>query len=189
MTPKTEGQRPRLYLVNWSYDHDEQQFDEVICELEGYPGWLIKPDVMVTDNGLLLRRLVIEPEDGVPDGGITTRLLRGLRTGDLIASLRAVRGQARSYGVEGPDLAVGTRVGRRGRDDRYYAEWSAEYVSALDGSTRPVEELARRHSLSSSQVRNLIYACRRRGMLTSAPPGRAGGELTRLAIELLERDA
>ena len=45
--------------------------------------------------------------------------------------------------------------------------------------------MAARHHKSASQVRNLVHACRKRGMLTAAPPGRAGGELTARAIELL----
>src|SRR5690349_21216891 len=58
VTHKTEHRT--LYLTDWSYDHDEQRFDEIVCELDGYPGWRILPDVAVTDRGLLLRRLVIE---------------------------------------------------------------------------------------------------------------------------------
>jgi DNA-binding IscR family transcriptional regulator len=53
-------------------------------------------------------------------------------------------------------------------------------------SGHPVAELAARHHLSASQVRNLVHACRNRGMLTASPPGRAGGELTGRAIELLK---
>jgi DNA-binding IscR family transcriptional regulator len=52
----------------------------------------------------------------------------------------------------------------------------------------PVDDLASRHNLSASQIRNLMHACRRRGMLTASPPGRAGGELTPRAIALLKED-
>src|SRR4249919_1448383 len=88
VTPKTEHRT--LYLVDWSYDHDERRFDQIVCELDGYPGWRILPEVDVTEAGLLLRRLVIEPAGpAAPPAGITTRMLRQLRTGDLIAALRA----------------------------------------------------------------------------------------------------
>jgi hypothetical protein len=175
-----------LYLADWSYDHDKRKFDEIVCELDGYPGWRILPEVAVTDRGLLLRRLVIEPANGMPDAGITTRMLRQLRTGELIAALRVAARQSERLFGSGPDLSVATRVGRRGRDAAYYARWAAEYVDALSRSPRPVEDLAARHSLSASQIRNLMHACRRRGMLTASPPGRAGGELTPRAIELLK---
>lgn len=184
MTRKTEHRT--LWLVESSYDADERRFDEIVCELDGYPGWRILPEVAVTDHGLLLRRLVIEPANGMPEPGITTRMLRQLRTGDLIAALRAAKRQHEQLFGDGPDLSVTTRVGRRGRDELYYARWAAEYVDALARSPRPVEDLAARHNLSASQIRNLMHACRRRGMLTASPPGRAGGDLTPRAIALLE---
>jgi hypothetical protein len=179
-----EGSRAHLWLVDWSYDVDERRFDQVVCELDGYPGWRVLPEVEVTEAGLLLRRLVIEPANGMPGSGITTRMLRALRTGDLIAALRAAARQAVALG-ERPDLDVSHRAGRRGRDDLYYARWAAEYADALTRSGNPVTELAARHHLSASQVRNLMHACRKRKMLTAAPSGRAGGELTARAIELL----
>lgn len=177
-----------LRLVDWSYDYDAGRFDRIVCELDGYPGWRILPEVATTERGLLLRRLVVEPGDGMPPAGITTRLLRELRTGDLIAALRTAARQSDLYFGVAPDLAVSTRVGRRGRDDLYYAQWAAAYVDALGRTGRPVDDLAQRYSLSASQVRNIMYACRRRGVLTASPPGRAGGELTPYAIRLLEED-
>jgi hypothetical protein len=113
-------------------------------------------------------------------------MLRQVRTGAIIASCRAA---ARAIGAivpeAAPDLSVSERVGRRGRADRFYARWAAEYVGAFARSGHPVAEMAARHNLSPSQVRNLVYACRQRGMLTASPPGRAGGELTARAVELL----
>jgi hypothetical protein len=114
-------------------------------------------------------------------------MLRQIHTGAIIAAHRAA---ARVIGLiqpgAAPDLSVSERVGRRGRDDRFYARWAAEYADAFSRSSHPVAEMASRHSLSPSQVRNLVYACRRRGMLTAAPSGRAGGELTARAIGLLK---
>lgn len=187
VTPKTEGSG--LKLTSWSYDYDGNRFDEIVCELDDYPGWLVRPEVVATEAGLLLRRLCIEPSiDQAPTVGITTRMLRQLRTGDLIASLRAAARQSGQYLGVAPDISVSTRVGRRGRDDRYYAKWAAAYVDALTRSGRPIEDLRRRHSLSASQVRNLVHACRKRGLLTSSPSGRAGGDLTDSARALLEEN-
>lgn len=185
VTRKTEGLR-----IDWSLDVDASRFEQITCTLDGYPGWRILPEIEATSRGLLLRKLVIEPAGPVtPDAGITTRMLREIHTGSLIAALRAATHQARHYAGSAPDLSVSTRVGRRGREDHYYAGWAAEYASALTRSGHPVAELAARHHLSASQVRNLMHACRRRGMLTAAPPGRAGGELTPVAVALLEAAA
>ena len=129
VTPKTEHRT--LYLLDWSFDMDERRFDRIVCELDGYPGWRIQPEVDVTEAGLRLRRLIIEPSGPVPPAGITTRMLRQLRTGDLIAALRAASWQSARYFGESPDLSVNTRVGRRGRDDLYYARWAAAYTDAL----------------------------------------------------------
>lgn len=71
----------------------------------------------------------------------------------------------------------------------YYARWAAAYADALARSPQPVADLAARHNLSPSQIRNLMHACRRRGMLTASPPGRAGGELTQRAVQLLKEDS
>lgn len=188
VTPKTEG-RATLLLVDWSYDYDERRFTDIVCELDRYPGWLIRPTVTVTERGLLLERLSIEPSGpGTPPDGITARMMRQLRVGELLAALRAATQQADRYVGSSPELTVNTRVGRRGRNDSYYAGWAAAYVEALARSSRPVEDLAVRNSLSSSQVRNLIHACRRRGMLTASPPGRAGGQLTAAARRILAGD-
>jgi hypothetical protein len=187
VTRKTEHRK--LLLVDHSHDANENRIDEIVCELDGYPGWRILPEVAVTDRGLLLRRLVIEPANGMPESGITTRMLRQLRTGELIASLRTAARLSEQLFGQAPDLTVTTRVGRRGRDDQYYARWAAAYVEALGRSPRPVEDLAARHNLSASQIRNLMHACRRRGMLTASPRGRAGGELTERTIALLQEDS
>lgn len=185
VTRKTEG-RASLRLVDWTFDYDRREFDEIVCELEGHPGWRILPEVVTTEAGLLLKSLRVEPANGMPAAGITTRMLRQIRTGDLYAALRAASRQAGAYVGVTPDVSVGTRVGRRGRGDRYYAVWAAEYVEALTRSVRPVDDLAQRHNLSASQIRNLMHSCRRRGLLTASPPGRAGGELTSRARDLLE---
>ena len=77
------------------------------------------------------------------------------------------------------------RPGRRGRDDAFYAEWAARYVSLLN-HPRPVAELARQHNYSESQIRNFLHEARKRELLTAAPTGRAGGSLTDKAKELLD---
>lgn len=181
VTPKSG----RLVLADWSLDSDTGQFDEVVCELPEYPGWRILVDVQADENGLALRRLVVEPAAEMPSGGITTRLLRDLHTGELIAALRAAARQAKRYvGVE-VKIEKPNRVGRRGREDLYYAEVAAAYVDALGNTPHAAAHVASANHLSPSQLRNLLTAARKRGLLTDAPKGRPGGELTPLAKRLL----
>jgi hypothetical protein len=184
VTPETEGSA--LDFAAASYDKDTKRM-RLVRAIEGYHGWQCEAVISATDAGLQVDRLTIEPwGDAVPPGGITTRMLRQIRTGALIASYRsAARAWSFVLPDTAPDLSVSERVGRRGRDDRFYARWAAEYADALTRSPNPVAEMAARHHLSASQVRNLVHACRKKDMLTAAPPGRAGGELTARAIELL----
>ena len=185
VTPETEGSA--LDFAAAHYEKDAKQM-HVTRDFEGFRGWQAVAVISATDAGLQIDRLTIEPwGDAAPPGGITTRMLRQVRTGAIIASARAA---ARAIGAilpdAAPDLSVSERVGRRGRDDRFYARWAAEYADALSRSPNPIAEMAGRHHLSPSQVRNLVHACRNKKMLTAAPPGRAGGELTARAIELLK---
>jgi hypothetical protein len=184
VTPETEGSGLDFAAARYEKDAKRMHVTRVI---EGFRGWQAVAEIIATDAGLQIDRLTIESwGDTAPPGGITTRMLRQIRTGAIIASYRsAARALSFVLPDTAPDLSVSERVGRRGRDDRFYARWAAEYADAFTRSGHPVAELATRHHLSPSQVRNLVHACRKKEMLTPAPPGRAGGELTARAIELL----
>jgi len=80
------------------------------------------------------------------------------------------------------------RPGRRGRPPMFWAQVAADYCSRL-GSGREVADMAEERVMSKARVSNLVYEARLRGMLTAAPPGRAGGDLTPAAIALLEGSA
>ncbi len=78
------------------------------------------------------------------------------------------------------------RPGARGTPDAYYADLAAAYVELCEGgSNNPNVELGNTLHLSSQTITNQVGEARRRGMLTRAGPGRAGGELTPKAIALL----
>ena len=81
-----------------------------------------------------------------------------------------------------------SRVGRGGRDDLFYAEWSAAYVRFVTrGEPNPVIRLSEENRLSVSQVRTILGEARKRNLLSEAPRGRAGGYLTSLAESILSR--
>jgi hypothetical protein len=132
--------------------------------------------------------------------GLTTQDLRGVRLGELYATVCQIlaEGLQADYADGGPMpdppmppknwitvFRKTPRPGRIGRDDLWYAQLAAAYVANI-GSKTPVRDLAQRLHISESQLRNLLYEARRRGLLTSAPRGKAGGSLTDKARELLD---
>jgi hypothetical protein len=73
------------------------------------------------------------------------------------------------------------------RDNEHkYAKAASAYVERL-GERRPIQALAEHLIVSVPHARNLIYEARKRGLLTEAQPGRAGGTLTPKAMDLLEQ--
>jgi hypothetical protein len=79
------------------------------------------------------------------------------------------------------------RPGRAGKPDLDYALFAAEYVQLLD-RPKPLLALARKRRLSPSQARSKLYEARRRELLTDPPVrGRAGGELTSKAVDILRQ--
>jgi hypothetical protein len=88
------------------------------------------------------------------------------------------------------------KPGRHGRGDAFYAALAARYVALhRRGVREPVKALTR--ELAAEQpdefawapgvesVRQLLNEARKRGFLTPPPPGRAGGELTPKAYQVL----
>ena len=158
-------------------------------------------DLVVTlrpENGSpSISRLVVAPygKSG-REGGLTSRTLRSLKLGRVFDLFRqeAVGAWDDPLGPDGRLSRSGfTRVkpqsgrpGRRGHSDLFYASIAARYVAAVrSGSRAPVEKVAADLKLTADHVRDLLGVARKRGLLTRAPKGKAGGELTDLAKELL----
>jgi len=78
-------------------------------------------------------------------------------------------------------------AGREGKGDLDYARAAASYAQLLD-QPKPLVLLAKKLKLKPSQVRSILYEARRRDLLTDPPvKGRAGGELTPKAREILSQ--
>ena len=125
----------------------------------------------------------------VPVGGITKDLLRRFS----LPALRAPIGEdknARStlalYGFN-PDQDFTRRPGRKGRDDGFYAAWAAAYLDKCAQTRRPHLALAEETNYGKDTIRDFVQKARNRGLLTKAPPGRAGGQLLPKAVRLLEQ--
>ncbi len=83
------------------------------------------------------------------------------------------------------EFARNPRPGRRGRPDAFYARLAAQYVELLKTSSTPTKDLAALRDYSASSTRDFLNQARKRGLLTRASEGRAGGELTDKARGLL----
>jgi hypothetical protein len=85
---------------------------------------------------------------------------------------------------------VEDRPGRRGHPDTYHAELAYDYLKIVrSGSRKPVEQLAERRGWTTARVRDGLNIARDRELLTPAPAGKAGGQLTPAGWDLLdERD-
>ncbi len=151
----------------------------------------------------------------VPRGGITARMVRAVRIGEhhrvaseFISELRGqggkpnlaldlIQGGAALMEVQSTfeikktvprsDVRPRRRLAK-GRPEIFYAEMAGAYVEELQaGSKRPIVDLAKRLRLDRSKVRDMIYAARRRGLLSEARHGKRGGDLTDKAKRLLRK--
>lgn len=160
----------------------------VVAEVLG--GWRLHADLEVGENGLTVSAIDLRPHDG-PDIG--TRLLRQLGLSELLD--RVERWLQDPWFVHhlGPawDRQV-KRPGRAGRPDAFYALWAQRYVDALAiDASKPVKVLVDQGAavgehLTPQQVRWYLTEARKRGLLTPAPSGGAGGELTPKGAQLLD---
>lgn len=137
--------------------------------------------------GLMQRAIRSEMERQARDANASAdRLAEVIPAGrpDLRQVITGQRGWAAAVRELVDDFGDRPRPGAAGRSDRHYAAIAAMYVDLLD-QPRPVLAVAERSGLSEKSVRNLLFKARERGLLTSIGRGRAGGELTDAAKDLL----
>ena len=122
--------------------------------------------------------------------GITARLLRKVPLGaerkHAVALLKLLAPTwpdgARGF-YAAPEGAASKRGQTRGRPDRFYAGLARDYVTRCSrGSRRPVADVAKRHKLAVSIVRDAIHEARARGLLSKGRQGAPGGQLTPLGL-------
>lgn len=169
---------------------------------------LADEDLVVVDRSQTTFELAKEAASETPVP-VTTRVLRELPLGQLAEDLRqrVYRRLKAAYKAEMPvagrdDSEVQrkrkqsewvsylegewTRPGRQGHPDVFYAGVASEYVQRLAmGRRSPVRDIAKARQYSTSMVNNWVHTARKRGLLTASPPGRAGGDLTDRARQLL----
>jgi hypothetical protein len=158
--------------------------------LENHPDWILIAAFDIEMAGVPLVELCLIPATlSPPINGLTVDVLRGIKVGSLHVEVRSWLQLPPNAGpvldIDRTELGGVRRTGRRGRPPKFYAEWAARYVAAMRDSGPPLQRLALEYHFDPSSIRGFLYEARRRGLLTKAPPGRAGGELTARALELL----
>jgi hypothetical protein len=151
-----------------------------------------------TGGVIQIDQLTIRPSIAHAPGGLVTGDLRDIPLHEIsLQALMYLRTGEPPDGWEGsrykplqPPKGWATnlakRPGRAGRGDVHYARVATQYVGVLD-QPKPLIALAKQLRLKPSQVRSMLYEARRRGLLTDPPvKGRAGGELTKKAHDILE---
>ena len=177
---------------------------EVLFRISSRDGYAIVSELRVIPAGKGLR-YGYEPTVPLPSGGVPGRLLRRIsfqaaldewREGFTVEDWRrdddphrlTVETLARQ-GVGRGDFQPLPSPGRRGHPDLYYARIAQLYVSAIAaGSRSPIRDVSQQlpEWQPEAYVRDAIYKARNeRGLLTPAPKGRAGGQLTSKAVQLL----
>ena len=117
---------------------------------------------------------------------LTTRILRGVTTGELERWARQHISGDRRYASLGM-LPGGDRKHRTGRGggDRRLAQLAGRYVELLGETDAPNVALADEFGIARATVTSYLFRARERGLLTSPGRGRAGGALTERARALL----
>lgn len=177
-TPATPGRQahPSAVVGDWL----------VRYTLEERDGATIIAGINITPNADPFHSTIPEPGTA-PPGGLQARDLRHIPMG--VPTINAKTQDDRpGYPNTMPPAR---RPGSLGRDDAYYLDVAIRYVQAIEhGSRQPIADVAEQMGgFRRGHVRDLVAEARKRGLLTSAPKGLAGGKLTAKALRLLERTA
>lgn len=125
----------------------------------------------------------------VPSRGLSARLLRQLKLGELYGSVEQIRRDNRDspwlslvglpLAVERPQPPAGRRPGRPRQTDAFYAAVAAEYVRlSKAGSLSPGRDLAKARGEEITLIRSRLREARKRGLLEH--PDRQGSRRARM---------
>lgn len=161
------------------------------ARVERHPLWAMTAVFELQRSGTPLTHLAFSPATlSPPPEGITAQVVRSIRFEDLRSEARLMAGLPPNVGLRLTEEELGAvrRPGRRGQEDRFYARWAARYVRALAHGPNPTRQLADAYHYGENTIRGFVRQARRRGLLTNAPAGKAGGELTTKAEWLVASD-
>jgi hypothetical protein len=151
--------------VKWAYGRAEFLGDNARRPLADVSiGSRLVRSIPIGDLVRVARAAVLEFTEWLAEG------FTGAQAEQLAGQIRALRGDTR-------------RPGRRGHDDRYYAELALAY-EAWQSTPDNLKVLAGQVHLTVSGLRAALHRARTKGFLTDAPRGRSGGMATDRAKEL-----
>lgn len=189
--PLTSGEVPmRLECDLNDADHSISNVAVVARVLGGR--WSLRAFLVANDQGPEFTAIELRPAD--TSDVLGSRLLRKLGFGEVVEEASRWLNDDGVGGFFGDEWVKPLpRPGRRGRSDVFYARWAQRYVDALAQNPKhPIKHIvdtATEPGTTASQVRWYLTAARERNLLTEAPAGGAGGELTDKARLLLTQVA
>ncbi len=181
-------------------ERDAEGLLSLQAAIAGYPGWWVTARVDDSlDPPAIVELTIRRQPNPVPAaveamGGkvkhagpaaevvpaVTADLLRSIRFGPLVDQVNQHLARHREVPPNGDprDFPAGS--------DEYLAAFAARYTHRIAvGSKRPNADLADELGMRPSQIRDLVFACRKKGFLTAAAAGRSTGVLTEKAAEIL----
>jgi hypothetical protein len=160
-------------------------------------GWVVayRLDLDPSGNLVVAELRAYNDREKVPVGGLPARLLRRVRfsealdlTREALVLLNPPEQGPSSGGVAFTEPGrrwLGEVAQHRVRDDRFYAMVADIYAREVRQSRHATDEVAKHLSVSLSRAREFVRTARERGLLTVTRQGRAGGQLTESAREIL----
>jgi hypothetical protein len=159
--------------------------------LPDHPSYVVTGSFALSNKGPQLIGLRFDPfrYPTLPPPILTAVIIRSATVSRLYKLVRGYVSISPQLGIpldiDLEEFARNPRPGRRGRPDAFYARLAAQYVELLKTSSTPTKDLAETRNYSPSSTRDFLNQARTRGLLTRSAKGRAGGELTEKARELL----
>lgn len=172
----------------------------VVAELRIFP---LEPALASRPAGMWSAELLGDAAPA-PSGGLSVKTVRRVRLGDYRRYTTRILGQlqdkyrsaparealGRAFGpvMTTQPLARPRRERPGARPDTFYAGLARQYERATArGSRQPVVDLAKRHGVKPSQMRDMIREARERGLLSFFAHGRPGGVVTDRGREVLKQ--
>lgn len=168
---------------------------EVSERLRDHPSYYVTGRFALSNQGPQLIGLEFSPSSypTLPPPALTAVMVRSASVSRLYELVRGYVSISRQLeiplDIDLQEFARNPRPGRKGRPDVFYALLAAQYVELLKTTSTPTKDLSELRNYSASSTRDFLNQARTRGLLTRSAKGRAGGELTEKARELLNVSA
>lgn len=185
--------------IDWQYvthGSDPSQSRVIATRPLSSPGgWKVVVAMRRIEGRICVEEVAFRPEDDDATPMVGSEIFKRLRLAELQRDIERHMTTWPFSLFLPPGWDADTRLdrprpGRAGRRDAFYALWAQRYVDALaETGGRPMPVLTDRFHESAASIRAFLGKARALGLLTEAPAGRAGGELTSKARALLGEES